>query len=141
MSFSLIIGAWLLTFGICLLAWTKGGAAERQGALLVLAISVLTALAVLLPTEDLRRPCYLILDGLLGLGLLRLALRHTSAWLGLAMLLQAAQFSLHAYYLVADKRYGALYATVNNVVTFGVLACLLTGTLLAWRRRRRGAPA
>ncbi|WP_233282174.1 hypothetical protein [Caulobacter vibrioides] len=68
------------------------------------------------------------------MGLLLLALRHATAWLGLSVLLQGVQFSLHAYYLVADKLYDKLYATVNNLVTLGVLCCLLVGVALAARR-------
>ena len=66
-----------------------------------------------------------------------MAMRYTTAWLGVAVLLQAAQFSLHAYYLVAGKLYDSFYAMVNNLVSLGVLLCLAAGCLLAWRKRRR----
>jgi len=66
-----------------------------------------------------------------------LAVRYATAWLGVCVLLQGVQFSLHAYYLVADKAYDDLYAMVNNLVSLGVLLCLAAGCLLAWRKRRR----
>jgi len=73
------------------------------------------------------------LDGALGLVFLALAVRYTSLWLGGAMLLQAAQFSLHAYYLVLDRHVDLLFAVVNNVVSWGVLLAILFGTLVTWR--------
>ena len=52
-------------------------------------------------------------------------------------LFQAAQFTLHAYYLVTEMPRDRLYSIINNVDTVGVLVCILTGTLVAWRRRSR----
>jgi hypothetical protein len=50
------------------------------------------------------------------------------------MILQAVQFSLHAYYLVGERPHDRSYAIVNNIDTLGVLLCILVGTLLAWRQ-------
>lgn len=135
----LILFGWLLILGVCLLAWRLGGRAERQGAALWLVMSLIIALVAIFPDKGLQKSSYLLIDGLFGAGLLVLALRYTTAWLGTAVLLQAVQFSLHAYYLVAGKPYDNLYARVNNLVSLGVLLCLVTGTLLAWRKRRRAA--
>jgi hypothetical protein len=57
------------------------------------------------------------------------------------VLLQGVQFSLHAYYLVAGRRYDDTYGAVNNMVSLGVLCCLVTGSVLAHRARRRGDAA
>jgi hypothetical protein len=59
--------------------------------------------------------------------------------LGIAMLLQAIQFSLHAYYLVGGLPRDRTFAMVNNLDSIGVLLCILAGTLLTWRRRARAA--
>ena len=47
--------------------------------------------------------------------LLMLVVRYASLWLGAAMLLQAVQFSLHAYYLVTDRPHDLIHAWVNNL--------------------------
>lgn len=133
----LILFGWMLILGVGLLAWRLGGKAERQVAILVLITSLVITLIGLIPDKAIQKLSYLLVDGVFGTGLLILALRHTMTWLGVAVLLQAVQFSLHAYYLVAGKAYDQLYAMVNNFVSLGVLGCLLVGSLLAWRRRRR----
>ena len=74
----------------------------------------------------------------MGGGFLYLALRYMSQWLGVAMLLQAIQFSLHAYYLVGELPRDRTYALINNLDSIGVLACILIGTLMTWRRRASG---
>lgn len=133
----LILFGWMLILGVTLLAWRLGGKVERQAAGLVVIMSLAITLIGLIPDKEMQKPAYFLVDGLFGAGLLILALRYTTAWLGVAVLLQAAQFSLHAYYLVAGKMYDKLYAMVNNLVSLGVLLCLVAGCLLAWRKRRR----
>jgi len=136
-QFLLVFTGWLLILGACVLAWRLGGQAERQVAVLVLIMSLAITLIAMLPNREFQRLSYLLVDGLFGAGLMVLALRHAATWLGIAVLLQAVQFALHAYYLVAAKAYDDLYALANNVVSLGVLLCLVAGALLAWRRRRR----
>ena len=80
----------------------------------------------------------LVLDGLLAFSFLALTLRFASLWLGGAMLLQAAQFSLHAYYYVLQREHDLLFAVVNNVVSWGLVWCILSGVAAAWRERARG---
>lgn len=128
---------WLLILAACLLAWRLGGKPERQGAILVLGTSFLTSFPRLIPDHELQRLAFLGLDGIVAVGLLLLALRYARVWLGVAVLLQGVQFSLHAYYLVARIRYDNIYALVNNLVSLGVLSGLATGSVLAWRARRR----
>lgn len=127
---------WLLVAAACVGAWRWGGRAERSGALLTLTIFAGFVLADLIPDKEAVRGVYLMLDGLFALGLLLLALRHTTRWLGIAVLLQGVQFSLHAYYLVAAKNYDNLYILVNNLVTFGVLLSLLGGIVKACFAKR-----
>ena len=135
----LILFGWMLILGVGLLAWRIGGGVERQVAVLVVVMSLAITLIGLIPDKAIQKPSYFLVDGLFGAGLMVMALRYTTAWLGLAVLLQAAQFSLHAYYLVAGKLYDSFYAMVNNLVSLGVLLCLGGGCLLAWRNRRHAA--
>jgi len=137
-SLAPIIG-WTVLVAILVVAFLKGGLAERFGALLVL-ISAAAAMAIhVLAPRDLQPTLLLMDEAFLALGFLLLALRYTSVWLGGAMILQAVQFSLHAYYLVGELPRNRTYAIINNVDTIGVLACILVGTLLAWRKRTRAA--
>lgn len=125
---------WVTTLLVCGLAWWKGGPAERLGA----AIIVAAAAAVWACHETLAPAnanlALLIIDGAMAAGFLVLALRYASPWLGAAMLLQATQFSLHAYYLVIEKAHDRLYSIANNLVTIGVLVSILIGVFYAARR-------
>ncbi len=138
MYYSLVpLIGWAVTLGIIALAWWKGGSPERLGALAMLGAAVVALIVnAVMPVS--ARPILLLADeGVLGFIFLMLALRHASAWLGVAMILQAIQFSLHAYYLVGELPHDRTYAIVNNLDSLGVLLCILVGTLLAWRRRTR----
>lgn len=130
---------WIATLLVCGLAWWKGGRAEQLGASLKL-ITSLTALAIhRLLNQDSISGALLTADGVLAVGFLALAIRYASLWIGAAMLLQAGQFSLHAFYLVSGLEHDRFYAVANNMVTIGILVCILTGTLIAWRRKARAA--
>lgn len=120
--------------GATLFAWLRGTMPERIGGLLNLTATVLVAGIHLIVGAHALSTLLLVIDGLLAFGFLGLALRYASLWLGGTMLLQGAQFSLHAYYLVADRKFDFMYALVNNVVSWGIVACIFAGTLVAWRR-------
>lgn len=132
-----VIFALTVIFAVCALAFAKGGPAERGGAIIVASTTVGVQLIHMLAPSDIRGALLLAIDGLIAGGFLMLALRYASLWLGGAMLLQAVQFSLHAYYLVTQQRRDDTYALINNLDSAGVLLCILIGTLLAWRRRSR----
>ena len=132
---------WGATFVVCALAWWKGGQVEKLGASLKLATSVIALGVHHLLKQDAISVALLTADGLLAVGLLALAIRYASLWIGAAMLLQAGQFSLHAWYLVNGLKFDRFYAIANNLVTIGILICILVGTLIAWRRRSKAAPA
>jgi hypothetical protein len=74
-------------------------------------------------------------DFIWAVGLLFLAVRYASLWLGVTMLLQAAQFSLHGYYLVNERQPDRLHAWINNTNNYGILICITVGTVFAIRRR------
>jgi hypothetical protein len=128
---------WAATFAIFALAWWKGGPAERYGATLKLTTSLVALAVHLLLKQESISVALLVADGVLAVGFLLLAIRYASLWTGACMILQAGQFSLHAYYLVSELQRDRLYAVANNLVTLGILVCILTGTLVAWRRRSR----
>lgn len=127
----------LATGLVTLAAWLKGWWPERMGASAYLFATIL--LYILQHTIGLTgmSTVLLSLDGLVGVVFLVLAVRYTSLWLGGAMLLQGVQFSLHAFYDVTHRPFDRLFAVVNNVVSWGVLACILAGTIAAWRGARR----
>ena len=77
----------------------------------------------------------LTIDFLWAIGLLLLVVRYAYRWLGVTMLLQAVQFSLHAYYLVMDLPPDRLHAWINNLDTTGISFSIVAGVILAWRRR------
>ena len=77
----------------------------------------------------------LALDFICAVTFLLLAVRYANLWLGAAMIFQAAQFSLHSYYLVMEIPHDRLHAWINNADDWGLLISMITGTVLAIRRR------
>lgn len=120
-----------------LFAVWKGDVAERATALVVIANVIIgEGGRWLAPGDDaiLR----LVVDGLTALVLLGITMRYGALWMGAVMLFFAAQFSLHSYYLVADRNPNdRLHAIINNLDWNGVIWCLIIGTLVAWRARSR----
>lgn len=131
-SFLPLIG-WAVTLAVCGFAWWKGGPAERAGALLIVGAAAAVWMSHNFLPKGVAGSALLVIDAAMAAGFLILAIRYASLWLGGAMLFQAAQFSLHAYYLVMEKPYDRLYSIINNIDTIGVLVCVLTGTVFAWR--------
>jgi hypothetical protein len=131
----------ILTLAICLLAFWKGGSAERIGAAVILVNLLVSVADQYLVPETLRPVTQLVVDGLTALGLLVVAVRYASFWVGGVMLLYGIQFTLHSFYFVTDRPNDLLHAVVNNLDFLGVSVCLGIGTLIAWRRRARAAIA
>ncbi len=124
---------------VTILAWFKGGPVERLGSSINLVMSLaFSVMQAFIPPASLE-VLTLVLDGIFGLIFLGLAVRYTSLWLGAAMLLQAGQFSLHAFYYVTTKPVDRLFAIVNNLVSWGILLSILLGTLGYWWVSRREA--
>jgi hypothetical protein len=123
---------------ICGLALWKGSIAERIGAAIISADMVLWMVGSSFLPRDYEKLIVLMADAVTALGLLAVALRYTSPWLGGAMLLYAVQFTLHSYYLVTERPDNdRLHVTVNNLDFLGVLLCLAIGTVTSVLRRRR----
>lgn len=127
---------WAILLIVLVLACWKGGRAERFGVGIFLAGALYAMLVYQFVPRSVAPTLLLLGEGAMGAGFLFLALRHMNAWLGVAMLLQAIQFSLHAYYLVGGLPRDNTFAMINNLDSIGVLFCILAGTLLAWRKRR-----
>ena len=128
-----------IVYGLILLvtavALWKGATAERIGAAAnLIAAAGVFAIHTIWGPQAVVIPL-LVADAGLAMIFLGLAVRYASFWLGGAMLLQAVQFSLHAFYLVAEKTHDLFYFRVNNLDTLGVLALLVFGAIQSWRRR------
>jgi hypothetical protein len=78
----------------------------------------------------------LVIDFVCAVTFLLLAVRYASLWLGAAMIFQAAQFSLHAYYLVMELPHDLLHAWINNADDWGIMVSIVVGVVLAIRRRQ-----
>jgi len=136
----------LAIFGVAAFAWLKGSSPERIGGLANLSATLCFALLQHLAAGNVEELGLLTLDGLLALTFLGLAVRYASLWLGAAMLLQAVQFSLHAYYYVTHRGVDRLFMVANNLVSWGIVASILVGGLMTvWyaeaARRKAAAPA
>ncbi len=130
---------WAMLVIVLVLACWKGSRAERLGVAIFLAGAIYAMVVYSFVPRSLVPTLLLLGEGAMGVGFLFLALRYMNAWLGVAMLLQAIQFSLHAYYLVGDLPRDRTFAMVNNLDSIGVLLCILVGTLLTWRKRAQAA--
>ena len=122
---------------VVVFAWMKGATPERLGA----TANLVAALSVFVVQRLLQKPSLelslLAIDGILGLFLMALAVRFASLWLGAAMLLQATQFSLHGFYFVTMRSMDRTFFIVNNSVSWGLLLCIIAGTLGTWLVSRR----
>lgn len=132
---------WTITLAVALLAWGRGGLPERYGALLFVGAGLAVFVSHALMPAAAEGLFLLAIDALMAAGFLALAIRYSSLWIGAAMLLQAGQFSLHAWYLVNALERDRFYAVANNLITVGILVCILVGTLISWRRRAKAAAA
>jgi hypothetical protein len=124
-----------------LFAWWKGGRAERWAALVIIVnVAINEASKYLMPSGD--NVVRLVNDGVTAVVLLGVTLRFGAPWMGAVMLFYAAQFAMHSYYLVTERKIGDYtYALVNNINFSGTIWCLIIGTLVAWRRRTTTARA
>ena len=114
----------------------KGGRADRYGALVVLANLAIGVVDTWYFSQD-EALIELCNDGLAAVILLIVTMRYAAPWMGAVMLLYAAQFSLHSFYLVTDRRPDYLHAVINNVDFTGIILCLVAGAAVAWSQRAR----
>jgi len=114
--------------------WKGDQAARIAGAINFLNAVALPALRLAMKSQT-GEVLQLAGDFIWAVGLLMLVVRYASLWLGVTMLLQAVQFSLHAYYLVMELKHDLIHAWVNNLDEAGISLCILIGAMLAIRRR------
>jgi hypothetical protein len=131
-------------FVCCGLALWKGGPAERSGAVMILVTWLGSTVIQAMAKAYILPIVFLASDAVLAAGLLFLAIRLSSLWLGAAMLLQAIGLSLHAAYFAAEKadldRHTLwLYVAGKNLASFAMLLVILGAGLVAWRKRSRRA--
>jgi hypothetical protein len=140
-NFYLILYLLLQAFSVAggAFAFWKGGAAERLAAVVVGVNLLIGTFAQWVAPADVEM-IRLSNDGLAAVAMLVITVRYGALWMGGVMLFFAAQFSLQSYYLVTDRpATDYFYALVNNVDWNGVVWCLIIGTAVAWRHRRRAA--
>jgi hypothetical protein len=131
----LLVALWAAALLTTVFALWKGDMAVRYAALTHAGVEVATFL-INPQFGDLGAESLLLaVDFGSSVIFLVLAVRYANLWIGGAMLLQSAQFALHAYYLVMELPHDRLHAWINNSCDWGIIVCLLTGTVLAMRRR------
>ena len=125
-------------------AWRLGGKAERLGALILTLGWAAAALARILVGSSLAA-APLFSDAINAAGLLWVALRYSSLWLGPAMLCYSGAMAAQAVQLGAVEAQGwpaAFFPVLDPILGNLVLAAVAGGTLAAMRRRRaRAVPA
>lgn len=122
-------------FAAIFAAWKGDGAARIAGAVNLFNSLALPIFGAATHNVQIGEVLELACDFVWAVGLLFLVVRYASRWLGVTMFLQAAQFSLHAYYLVMEKEHDLLHAWINNLDEVGISLCIVIGTALAVRRR------
>ena len=122
---------------VCALAWFKGSSAERYGSLLILCLNL--AGDIVLALSFPRFPGFTLasLDFILAAGLLVLAVRYSSVWLGVAMLLQSVSLCSHAFLFEGLGLNPNQRVELNNAVSNLMLACIIAGTFVSSHTRRK----
>jgi hypothetical protein len=121
-------------FGVAAFAIWKGDAAVRWAAVTQIGALVVSLFYAMLGADWIET--IELATGLITAAIfLMLAVRFANLWIGGAMLLQAAEFSLDALYLVTDRPLDRLHAWINNTCEWGIVLCILVGAVLAIFRR------
>ncbi len=140
----IFVGGNGLLVASCLLAWIRGGLAERLGAGLYFASASFDVAIRLATGQALAIVPELMFDGLVAVGFLVLAIRYNSLWLGAAMMLKGVQLALHAAHLTdgADLHIGPfnVYTLSLGVVSMLISSTIIAGTIAGMRSRRRTRP-
>jgi hypothetical protein len=132
------LGALIAT---CSFAAIKGSAAERWGAFLVL-VSWLGGDGFSFLFHRWFAPRFLELtlltmDAGLAIGFLLLAMRFAKIWLGVGMLLQSGELGLHGAIMADWGLPYPQYLLLNNLLSFALLAVLMSATILEWVGKSR----
>ncbi len=133
----LVLSLTLFALVVWIFAFWRGGAAERWGALVILANQAVTLVLGYVGHGSPGPMGLLIqmsLDGAAAVALLMVLIRFGRPWLGVAMLLYAAQFALHSFYLVTAQNKDYLHVLLNNLNFVAIHSALAVGTALNWVR-------
>lgn len=133
--------ALLIIVATPIIAWRIGGPAERWGAILNSSAALAVIAAQIVTVTARPAIAFLAVDFTLATGFLVLALRYSNIWLGVAMLLQSAELTLNAVTLSAGRQPSALDALITNLISLGVVATILGGAWVNWRRSKRSSSA
>lgn len=131
----LFYALWAATLGVSVFAFWKGDLPVRLAAATHLGVEIATFFLNPKFGDVGGKSTLLAIDFASAVIFLLLAVRFANLWIGAAMILQAAQFSLHAYYLVMELAHDRLHAWINNSCDWGILASIGIGAFLAIRRR------
>ena len=126
---------------VCILAWWRGAAAEKYGSLIILVANIVANIAMTLTYPHFPGFSMCAIDFALASGLLFIALRYSSFWLGGAMILQSIALCLQAFDFVGDGPSIPAHYVMNDLLSYAMVACLVAGLVGSWQRRKpRGAP-
>jgi hypothetical protein len=127
----------LLLVGACAFAWMKGGAAERAGASLIGGVWIASLAVQILAPKGTHELFLLMFDFALAFGLLAIAIRYTSLWIGVCILLQAVILALHSESMAGWSLNIRQYVVALNVCSILMLCPIVAATALHWTRARR----
>ena len=141
----LLVSLTLFALVVWVIAFWRGGAAERWGAAVCAANQIAFLLYVYVIQGGSRQMTGLLvqlsLDGGAAVALLLVLLRFGRPWLGVAMLLYAAQFTLQSVYIVADITKNYWHVLLNNLNFIAIHLAVAVGTAQHWWRVRRAKSA
>ena len=129
-----------LLIAVCAFAWLRGAAAERYGSLLILTLNVAGDIALALAFPHFPGLILASLDFLLAAGLLALAVRYSSVWLGVAMLLQSISLCSHAFVFEGLGLGPNQRVELNNAISGLMLACIVVAAAISWRSKSMSQP-
>ena len=118
-----------ILLAICVVSWWRGLSAERYGSMLILAANAFGDIALAASFPHFPDALMFAIDLALAFGLLFVAFRYSSLWLGGAMLLQSVALCLQAFDFAGEGTNSFIHVIANNGISYAMLGCLLAGLL------------
>lgn len=103
--------------------------------MLILALNVAAEIALALNFPHFPGAILASLDFLLAAGLLLLAVRYSSLWVGVAMLLQSVSLCSHAFVFDGLGLGPQQRVELNNAISLLMLGCVVVATIMSWRAK------
>jgi hypothetical protein len=119
----------------CAISILKGAPADRLGALLIFFFYMADELTFLVSSQRFPTTVIFFGDFVLAFGLLLVAIRYSSLWLGCAMLLQSIDLCSQGLALGGDGLNTEAQIWLNNAISMAMVGSVVMGTLVSWRRR------